>query len=34
MSITNITEFNHDQNDHHIKLVIVFKKSGPLDERF
>ena len=28
----NITEPNHDQNAHHIKLVIVYPKSGPLVE--
>ena len=34
MSIINITEPYHDQNDHHIKLVIVYQKSGPLMEWF
>ena len=31
MSIINITEPNHD---HHIKLVIVYRKSGPSVEWF
>ena len=34
MSIINITEPNHDQNDHHIKLVITYQKSGSLVEWF
>ena len=34
MSIISITEPNHDQNDHHIKLVIVYQKSGHLVEWF
>ena len=34
MSIINISEPNHNQNDHHIKLVIVYQKSGPLIELF
>ena len=34
MSIINIAEPNHDQNDHHIKLVIVYQKSRPLIEWF
>ena len=28
----NIPEPSHDQNDHRIKLVIVYQKSGPLVE--
>ena len=34
LSIINITEPNHDQNDHHIKVVIVYQKSGPSIEWF
>ena len=34
LSINNITQPNHNQNDHHIKLVIVYKKSGPMVEWF
>ena len=34
MSIINITKPYHDQNDHHIKLIIVYQKSGPLFEWF
>ena len=30
MSIINITEPYHERNDHHIKLLIVYKKPGPL----
>ena len=29
MSITNITEPNHDQKDHHIKLVIAYQNQVP-----
>ena len=29
LSIINITEPNYDQNDHHIKLVIAYQKTGP-----
>ena len=34
LSIINITDPNHDQNDHHIKLVIVYQISGPLVQWF
>ena len=34
LSVINITEPDHDQNDHHIKLVIVYQQSGPLIEWF
>ena len=34
MSVINITEPNHDQNGHHIKLVIVYQISGPLVKWF
>ena len=29
LSITNITESNHDQNVHHIKQVTVYQTPGP-----